>query len=352
VAKGCPWPGLPQVATKLGSVIIDAVVANDEIDLARFRLSYLAGTVSKFYIAESAQTFQGRAKPLNFAPLVDELRAIGGDVEVVNIPQSENDSSFRDAWERGRYQRYWFLEYVAQRHRDDAIIFTDIDEVPSTQQLTWAEENLGPDTIFSLPMTFVFRFANWLLEPVSMTYQPGVILRGTAFRPNIRDGGFAPVEGESGAHLSYVGFTADQVKEKFSSFEHVELDVEHLYTVNTLDFANEWGIDHIGRPGQTGFGLLRAATEESMNSVLRGAIHQFPAWEKAFPKKSLLRRLVASSALSSFRSSGDATFLADPSKRLWDLRFLRHLASVGLHTLIRLTKTGTLIKRLQERSGQ
>lgn len=230
-------------------MIVDAVVANDEIDLAKFRISYLSPGVSKFYIAESEQTFQGRPKPLNIGPRIKELRALGADVEVVTVPQSPDDADFADAWERGRYQRYWFLEYVASQHPEAAIIFTDIDEVPSREQVTSASENLGPSDLATLPMRFVFRSANWLLEPVNQDYRPGVIFRGTAYRPNMREGGFPRAKGEMGAHLSYVGFSADQIKEKFSSFEHIELDLEHLYQDTVLDFSNEWGIDHIGRPG-------------------------------------------------------------------------------------------------------
>jgi hypothetical protein len=329
-------------------MIIDAVVANDEIDLAKFRITYLQPVVTKFYIAESAQTFQGRPKPLNFSPRHKELLALGADVEIVVIPPSPDDASFVDAWERGRYQRYWFLKYVADQHPDAAIVFTDIDEVPSHEQVLWADENLTETGIASLPMTFVFRYANWLLEPVNQDYRPGVILRGTAFRPNIRDAGFPPVHGDKGAHLSYVGFTAEQVKEKFSSFEHIELDLEHLYQDTVLDFANEWGIDHIGRPGQPGFGLLRGANERQLNSVLRAAIATFPSWFRDFPTKGLIRRLVASSSLSSFRANGNATFLDDPAASPLSWRFLRHLLSVGIHTAIRVTKTGKLIKRVPD----
>ena len=327
-------------------MIVDAVVANDEIDLARFRISYLRSHVQKFYIAESEQTFQGRSKPLNFTPRAKELQSLGAEVEIIHIPPSPHDENFVDAWERGRYQRYWFLGEVARRHPEALIIFTDIDEVPSHEQLEWTENNLGPNDIAALPMTFVFRYANWLLEPVNQKYQPGVVLRGTAFQPNIRDAGFPPVKGAKGAHLSYVGFTAEQVKEKFSSFEHIELDVAHLYDSQVLDFANAWGIDHIGRPGQPGFGLLTEAPDNLANPVLDQAIKHFPQWHAPFPHKPILRRLVASSALSSFRTRGKPDYLKDPESSVVSLRFLRHLASIGLHTTIRLTRTGKLLKRL------
>ena len=328
-------------------MIVDAVVANDEIDLAKFRISYLSGVVSKFYIAESEQTFQGRPKPLNIGPRIKELRALGADVEVVTVPQSPNDSHFVDAWERGRYQRYWFLEYVASQHPEAAIIFTDIDEVPSREQVTWASNNLGPSDLATLPMRFVFRSANWLLEPINQDYRPGVIFRGTAYRPNMREGGFPRAQGEMGAHLSYVGFSADQIKEKFSSFEHIELDLEHLYQDTVLDFSNEWGIDHIGRPGQPGFGLLRGASEAQLNGVLRAAIEMFPEWHREFPRKNIVRRLVASSALSSFRATGKASYLEDPRLAVLSPRFVRHLISIAVHTLIRVTHSGVFIKKLQ-----
>jgi hypothetical protein len=335
-----------------GTMMIDAVVANDELDLATFRISFLRSIVTKFYIAESAQTFQGRAKPLNFTPRLEELRSLGADVEVIQIPPSPDDASFEDAWERGRYQRYWFLEHVAKKHPDATIIFTDIDEVPSHEQLLWAQAHLGPNGLASLPMRFVFRFSNWLLEPAHQKYQPGVILGSAAFRPDIRDGGFPPAQGEKGAHLSYVGFSAEQVKEKFSSFEHVELDLEHLYQGDVLDFANKWGVDHIGRPGQPGFGLLRKAKKNDLNAVLLASISQFPSWYREFPQKALVRRLVASSALSSFRSSANINYLQDPERAPFDIRFIRHLGIIFAHTAIRVTRTGSLLKKLQSLTQQ
>lgn len=331
-------------------MLIDAVVANDEIDLAIFRIRYLSPVVTKFYIAESTQTFQGRSKPLNFSPRLRELRDLGAEVEIIEIPQSPKDLSFVDAWERGRYQRYWFLEQVALKHPDATIIFTDIDEVPSLEQLRWADTHVGPQDIAAIPMRFVFRFVNWFLEPVGQKYQPGVVLKASAFRPNVREQGTFTIPGEPGAHLSYVGFSADQIKEKFSSFEHTELDVEYLYQTNVVDYANEWGIDHIGRPGQPGFGLLRGAKDSQLNSVLKAARKQFPNWHREFPKKPLLRRLVASAALSSFRSTGISAYLQDPSRSVLDARFLRHLVSILIHTAIRFSRTGTLIKRLQSLS--
>jgi len=336
-------------ALKFEGMIIDAVVANDEIDLAKFRISYLSPVVSKFYIAESAQTFQGRSKPLNFAPVVEELRRQGAEVEIVEVPPSPQDAEFGDAWDRGIYQRYWFLEFIAKRHPDAAIIFTDIDEVPSLEQVVWADQHLAPQEIRSLPMAFTFRFANWLFGPRFLHYQPGVILRGTAYRPRCRDSGVPPVIGAPGAHLSYIGFTAEQVAEKFSSFEHIDLDVEHLSRGSVLDFADHWGIDHIGRPSQPGFGLLREVPQTFANPVVDAAAQFLPHWSKPFPRQPKIRRLVASSALGYFRATTDERFLLDPSRQVFDGRFLRHLLTVGVHTLIRATHTGTLIKKLQGR---
>jgi hypothetical protein len=328
-------------------MIVDAFLANDELDLASFRIRYLAPVVGKFYIAESTQTFQGRSKPLNFAANKAVLESLGPEIEIVEIPPLEDSGPHIDAWSREHHQRYWFLDYVAKLHQEDPIVFTDIDEVPSHEQVVRAQKDLGAEDIRTIPLQFCFRYANWLLEPVGQKYQPGVVLRGTAARPYIRTKPFPPIDGEKGAHLSYVGFAAEQLKEKFSSFSHTELDLEHLYQDTVLDFANEWGIDHIGRPGQPGFGLLRGATSAQLNSVLQSAIDMYPEWHRDFPTKSLVRRLVASSALSSFRSTGKSDYLEDPRQRLLSWRFLRHLAHIFVHTAIRVTRTGTLIKRLQ-----
>ena len=115
-----------------------------------------------------------------------------------------------------------------------------------------------------------------------------------------------------------------------------------------MTFANTWGIDHLGRPGQPGFGLLREATHFNMNSVLRLAIEMFPDWYRPFPEKNIGRRIVASSSLSLYRLTGDEKYLDDPARRAYSHRFLRHILSVGLHTLIRATGAGTMLKRFQE----
>lgn len=327
-------------------MIVDAFLANDEIDLAKFRITFLAGHVARFYIGESQQTHQGRSKKLHFSQALDKLRTINPDVQVVEIPAVVAGNEDMTAREREETQRDWFLNFVAAQHPDGVIIFTDIDEVPSLEQLAWAEKNLDPAEVRTLPMQFAFRFANWLLRPVTQDYRPGVILGGQGFRPLLRNSDLPPVPGEKGAHLSYVGFGAEQLKEKFSSFSHTELDVKHLYQNSVLDFANEWGIDHIGRPGQTGFGLLAPATPELMNSVLLGAIEMFPTWGREFPRKNFLRRLVASSALSSFRATGKNDYLKDPDSPIWSPKFLRHLVSIAVHTTIRFTRTGKILKRL------
>lgn len=329
-------------------MIVDAVVGNDELDIASFRIKYLQEAVSVFYIAESEQTFQGRKKPLNFTPALKHLKKTGADVRIVVVPQHPDDHLFSDAWQRGRYQRYWFLEQVAKAHPEATIIFSDIDEVPSLEQIRWAEKNLDPQAIGALPMRFSFRFANWFLEPVSQKYNPAVILRASAFRPDVREQGEILIPGEEGAHLSYVGFDEVQLKEKLSSFEHTELDLSHLYQSSVIDFANTWGIDHLGRPGQPGFGLLAPAKPQQLNGVLRSAIQRFPQWYRDFPTRPLLRRLVASSALSKYRTSGDRSVLDDPDSYALSWRFLRHLLSLFLHTTIRLTHTGKLVKRAQE----
>ena len=82
--------------------------------------------------------------------------------------------------------------------------------------------------------------------------------------------------------------------------------------------------------------------------MLRSAIEQFPQWCQGFPSRPLLRRLVASSALSQYRTSGDPSVLNDPDSSVVSWRFFRHLLSLMVHTSIRLTHTGKIVKRVQE----
>jgi hypothetical protein len=52
-------------------VIIDAFLANDELELVQLRISYLSTSVDAVFIGEAVETFSGKSKTLRFHSLHD-----------------------------------------------------------------------------------------------------------------------------------------------------------------------------------------------------------------------------------------------------------------------------------------
>ena len=112
-------------------MIVDAVLANTEWDLVVFRATYLAPKIDKLYIGESLVTFSGIEKEPFFARRAGELARLGFLVEVIEIPIPQEVLDQRDRWSIETYARNHFLQVVAEKHPDDLILFSDVDEIPS-----------------------------------------------------------------------------------------------------------------------------------------------------------------------------------------------------------------------------
>src|SRR6056300_1437683 len=116
-------------------MVVDAVLANDEWELVLVRLNYLSPVVDKFYIAESSTTFSGLEKELFFSQRAEEIRDLGYDFEVVNIEIPDVVLAGPERWTAETYVRNNFLGTVCERHEDDLVLFSDVDEIPSIEQV-------------------------------------------------------------------------------------------------------------------------------------------------------------------------------------------------------------------------
>lgn len=307
-------------------MIVDAVLANDEWDLVLFRLDYLSPLVEKFYIGESAVTFSGIDKEKFFSSRLDQLKDRGFDVEVVllDIPQSLRAGGER--WAIETHARNSLLGAVCDQHPDDLVLFSDVDEVPSVEQVQQLVHDLSRLTIASIPTQVCLRKANWIeYQPHEWRGKWGNGLIGKHWVPRIRRGSYPLVSGEPGAHLSYVGMTATDVRRKYQAFSHGELDRDSVASEEFLAFADYFHISHIGRALEPGAGLLTVVQPSDFTDLQRAAFAQHPEWFSLdLVHQPRLRRLIASWLLFNEVRGTPRGRLSDARAPMVSWTWLRH----------------------------
>jgi hypothetical protein len=313
-------------------MVVDAVLANDEWELVLFRFRYLSPVVNKFYIAESSKTFSGLEKPLFFTEKIAELHALGYDVEVFDLDIPDSVLSSPDRWTVETYVRNTFLEKVCSRHPNDLVLFSDVDEIPSREQVVALREQGSRLQIMSIPTQVCLRKANWIeYQPEQWWGKWGNGLLGKHWVPRLRRLQHPHVEGEAGAHLSYVGMDASAVRGKYQAFSHGELDRDDLASDAFLSFTDSFHISHLGRALEPGAGLLTVAHEDELTEVQRAVQEMKPEWCDFSPvSEPRHRRLVASWLVFSIVRGKTGINLDDARAPVYSLRWLRHAVAYAL----------------------
>ena len=337
-------------------MVVDAVLANDEWELVLLRLHYLSPVVKKFYIAESRKTFSGRDKELFFSQRANEITDRGYEIEVVTVEIPDSVLVGHERWTVETYVRNSFLETVCERHPNDLVLFSDVDEFPSIDQvrtLIRKGDSLG---IMSIPTQVCLRKANWVeYQPHQWWGKWGNGLIGKHWVPRLRRLQHPLVVGEPGAHLSYVGMSPAAVRGKYQAFSHGELDRDDVASEEFLRFADHFHISHLGRALEPGAGLLTVAREDQLSDVQRAVYDVKPEWCDFSPVSTPRhRRLVASWLVFSIVRGKVGVELGDAFAPLYSWRWLRHasiyalvwtgwklLTMTGLLRVLRKRPTGT-----------
>lgn len=312
-------------------MVVDAFLANDEWDLVLFRLKYLSPVVGKFYIGESRITFAGNPKDMVFHSKTEDLKERGYDVEVVELNVPDDFVGLTERWAIETFVRNLLLETVGQKHPNDIVLFSDVDEIPSLDQVKMllAVKNFGE--IVSIPTQVCLRRANWVeFSADRWRGKWGNALPGSRRVPRIRRGRYPLAQGEPGAHLSYVGMAAGEIRRKYQAFSHAELDRDDLSSESFLAFADDFHISQLGRALEPGGGLLRVLNPSEFNDVQRAAFLSNPEWFSSEPiRYPNHRRLVASWILFSAVRGKLKGSVSDAHAPLWSWRWGKHALAYG-----------------------
>jgi len=275
-------------------MIVDSFNANDEVDLAIFRIRYLWHLVDKFVIGEANITHSGSRKSAKFSHLF-EGTPFEEKVEVVKLDIALAD----DPFSRDILQRELLVSWVTNKYPNSHYINSDLDEIPSHAQLQ--ESTRFIETFHFLTPTY-FRFANWAALDSHSKWSRGIISHSSL--PVRKNGGrfdknVKYLVDDPGLHLSYVGRNWQQIASKFSDFAHQELNFEIIKSKAFLDYCNLHAIDHLGRFDTNSFGLLKVLTHQEltpMHNFLLESHKEFFDFRISGPRsKRLLASLVVSS---------------------------------------------------------
>jgi hypothetical protein len=317
-------------------VIVDAFLANDEQELVQLRISYLSPTVDVVYIGEAVETFSGKNKKLTFEPLSDGKRIFH-----IPIPKAPSNIEPSDRWNREEFQRDYFLKQI-QRFTSpkDIVLFCDVDEIPSRDQIREVEELLLAHTTdyVNLVTPIFLRNLNWSF-PAHELWAKAKAFQSHAGFPRIRYGNGAFTTRSHGAHFSYLGRDADTMKKKYSDFSHSELDKPVASDPALLEMADQFGVSHVGSFGAAGsgavsvdWGLLSAIKVEEFSELQLFALEFFDGklGSSQFNELPKIERMAASRRITSAIRKYDLNRLTNKGRALESALVLFAMVSTHL----------------------
>lgn len=244
-------------------MVVTCALINDELNLAAFRRQYYQDLVDHHYFFEANLTHSGTPKPLHLAE--SQLFASVPNVTVVRIPIPSQVQKVDSRWAIEEYSRDWAMWFVARRHPDDLIVLSDIDEIPSIDQLAFANGLNPSKRILSLPLVVSHRRVNW---KSSEYWGAAKAFIGRNASPGIR---FYPAKrglGVAGAHLKYMGFRQPEIRRKHADFAHDEFDSVIGTSPEVVEICDAYRLAYPPRLGGTGrIGLLTVLENEGLGPV-------------------------------------------------------------------------------------
>jgi hypothetical protein len=246
--------------------MIDCTLFNDELELLIIRIRYLSDYVDGFIVIESDRTFSGKPKKLIARENLSELRKVSPKpIQLLCADFSMVQTG--NPWEFEKQSRTQLISHVYEVFPDKRLLFCDIDEFPSVEQLQniMKVEKIFDKSIFSIPTPTYYRYVNLAqLDEENLRSAKTFLASHPPQEDSLRSNNFIQIDGDPGAHLSYLGMSAEIMSSKFASFSHTELQGFEEVEMTILALADEYVVDHLGRFHGPSRGLLRKFTIERL----------------------------------------------------------------------------------------
>ena len=290
-------------------VIVDALLFNDELDILEYRISWLRDYVDITIILEADFTFSGRPKTLfaksNFVELV---KLTEGKVVLLQMKSEVFNGNFPDnPWKIELASRDFLVKHLAVNYPEHRIIFTDLDELPSLEQIrliSKLDQDRNLET-FSIPMQTYYRYANWHLVGPGETWNYAKTYN-SSFSPAVSDirtsNKFLNLPGK-GSHLSYLGMSTQRMTNKFESFSHSELSGFGPIEDFLMRISDFYFVDHIGRFDAEGRGLIKVLNKNQVHDVCEYLVKTDSRFFKDGITPPTFKRIMASAAITYLRNA-------------------------------------------------
>lgn len=275
--------------------LIDAFIFNDEIEILHFRLESYRNLVDFTVIAESQYSFSGKPKRLKAREYLESISFNMDKIIFINYAPPENliKNSMNDRWAIERFARQSLSESFKNFSPDTRILISDVDELPSPEQIEMAVSSSGIQTLMT---PLYHRKANWL-SLQGKEWSTAKIGPISSFDDlnSVRYAKYPIIKKYPGMHLSYLSKFDSSVIAKAENSAHSEHDLNQNFLMSAVSWANEYHLEHLPRFNRKYQGRLVVKSDVELTGFQR----KFLALNESFfdfeqPKHSNLERRKAS----------------------------------------------------------
>jgi hypothetical protein len=273
-------------------LIVDAVLFNGELEILKLRMKYLQAHVDKFVVGQSEVTFSNKERKIIPIKQADPIFTEYGDrLDCVTL-ESVRDS---DLWKTERSQRESLLRHIRRDYGTHHILFCDVDEIPSINQVLEVKELTRG--VFSIPMKMTYIFVNGVVRrsEKAWSYAKAIssdaLLNANLDLGRVREMNVTELNSTNwGCHLSYFLHGGEEIDRKFKSFSHNEYDFKAANNLKLMEIASKYAISPLGNFREKGYGLLKVEDQSKFNDVQLFAAGQFPnSIKKSSPAIQIIR---------------------------------------------------------------
>ncbi len=242
-------------------MLIDAFLFFNEKELVELRIKYLDEIVDYFVVVEADITHQGKKKKWNFPEILKKnLGNFSKKIQYhqlhIDLEKIKNEDSFiidnikgDDAHRVDNFQRNYIKNACSKFSKEDILIISDIDEIPSKNKLkfilTSDFKKIAPvvfeQHLFHIDCNYE-RIESWRGSIVTTmeicnAYSPHKLRRARNRISHFTDAGWS--------FSSFGG--PERIKEKFEAFAHKEYNDDKFKSTEHIKNCQQTGSDLFGR---------------------------------------------------------------------------------------------------------